>query len=289
MQYQGTVIRPPSEALSLILQVTLGCSHNRCSFCGTYRDKPFRIRPREEILRDLAFAARYCRRQKTVFLADGDALVLGYDRLRTLLLDIREYLPWVRRVSLYGRAANVAAYSLNQLRGLAELGLKRIYMGLESGHGPTLAAVNKDTDPDGMIKAGTLVRGAGIFLSLTCLLGIGGVDNSLAHARATAGVCTAISPSQIAVLTLMILDNTELAEQARTGRFRLPDTRGLLEELREMIRHLRPIRTQFQANHASNYLSLDGRLPRDRDRFLALIDQALRGDQPLRPESRRML
>ncbi len=288
MHYEGTVIRPPSEAHSIILQVTLGCSHNRCIFCGAYRDKRFRIRSDEEIGRDIGFAGRYCRRQKTVFLADGDALVMPYPRLHALCRRIRRELPWVRRIALYANSRDILRLGVEQLAELKELGLGRIYMGLESGDDATLAAIRKGADSTTMVKAGRKVRRAGIFLSVTCLLGIAGKDRSLAHARATAEVLNRMQPSQVAVLTLMLLDNTELGRQARQGVFRMPDRTGLFRELQTMIRGLE-LRAQFQANHASNYFSLDGRLPRDRERFLATVAQAISGSLHLTPEPQRAL
>ena len=289
MEYRGTVIRPPSEAFSLILQVTLGCSHNRCAFCGTYRDKPFAVRPRQEIIRDLESAARSCPDSRKVFLADGDVLVLGVQRLAELFADIRSRLPEVRRISLYGSAANILRLKREELARLKSLGLSRVYMGLESGHGPTLRRMGKGSTPEEMIRAGRRIREAGLFLSVTCLLGLGGQEYSKDHARDTARVLTAMGPSQVAILTLMILENTELALWQARGEFTLPDRNGLLRELRRIIACLGPIRCQVQANHASNYLALDGRWPRDRERFLARIDTALAGECCLRPESARRL
>ena len=291
MQYQGTVIRPPSEAHSIILQVTLGCSHNRCTFCGAYRDKAFAIRPLSDIYQDLDFARVHCRRQKTLFLADGNALVLPSGQLIDLLTEIRARLPWVRRISLYGGCRDILAYDGHGLRRLKELGLGRIYMGLESGDDRVLARVNKGATGREMVAAGRLVRDVGIFLSVTCLLGLAGSepDTSLAHACETAAILNKMQPSQIAVLTLMLLENTPLGKEAATGQFAMPTKRQLFLELQALIRELADFRTQFQANHASNYFQLDGRLPRDRQRFLAIIDQVLSGNKPLKPEAMRAL
>ncbi len=288
MRYEGTVIRPPSEAHAIILQVTLGCSHNRCTFCGAYRDKRFRIRGEEEVDRDIGFAARHCRRQQTVFLADGDALVIPYQRLHALCRRIRQRLPWVRRIALYANSRDILRLGVDQLAELRRLGLGRIYMGLESGHDPTLAAVRKGADAETMVEAGRRVRAAGIFLSVTCLLGIAGVAHSREHARATAEVLNRMRPSQVAVLTLMLLDNTELGRQARQGKFVLPDRIGLFRELWTLIRNL-DLRAQFQANHASNYFSLAGRLPRDKKNLLATVERAIGGNLPLIPDTARAL
>ena len=289
MDYQGDIIRPPSEAFSILLQVTTGCSHNRCTFCGAYRDREFTVKPATRIEADLDFAATWCRRQQTLFLADGDALALPFEQLRRLLGRIRERLPWVRRVSSYATCANIAALTDDQLADLRRLGLGRLYLGLETGHDPTLCAIAKGADSAAMITAGQRVRGAGLFLSVTCLLGIAGMERSLDHARATAAVLTRMQPHQVAVLTLMVLPNTPLHRQLRAGRFTLPDQAGLFAELRFLLASLGPIRTQFSANHASNALALEGRLPRDRERLLALIDRAAAGMLPLRPEYLRGL
>ncbi len=293
MEYEGTVIRPPSEAHALIIQVTTGCSHNLCTFCGAYRNrnrnKRFRIKSREANLADLQFASQYCKRQKTVFLADGDALVIPFARLVQLLKDIKYHLPWVRRVSSYANCGNIIGKSLEQLTELKKLGLSRLYMGLESGDDTVLKEIKKGSDSREMISAGSKVREAGIFLSVTCLLGIAGLDNSNRHARATARVLCQMRPSQIAILTLMLLDNTELAKKSRAGLFFMPDQLQLLRELETMVDGLVDIKAQFQANHASNYLTLDGRLPRDRQNFLTLLDLAIKGQVPLKEEKLRAL
>jgi len=289
VDYQGDLIRPPSEAFSLILQVTTGCSHNRCTFCGAYRDKSFQVKPWTQIETDLDFAATWCGRHTTLFLADGDALALPHALLTTLLLRIREKLPWIRRVSSYATCQNISEKSDQQLEEYRQLGLSRLYMGLESGHDPTLTAIAKGVDSEAMIRAGQRVRAAGIFLSVTCLLGIAGNVYSLDHALASAETLTRMHPHQIAVLTLMLLENTPLYRLKQTGRFHLPDPVQLFDELRGLLANLGPIRTQFHANHASNYFSLSGRLPKDRDMMLATIDRALAGALPLKPEPYRAL
>ncbi|MDH3392754.1 MAG: radical SAM protein, partial [Desulfobulbaceae bacterium] len=188
MHYEGNIIRPPSEANSIILQVTVGCSHNRCTFCGAYKDETFRIKEAATVEEDLAFAASFCKRQKRVFLADGDVLILPQHKLVALLTRIREQLPWVNRVSLYGNAKSIRAKSVSQLQELKSLGLNRVYMGLESGHDPTLTAIRKGYNSAQMIEAGRKIREAGLFLSVTVLLGIAGEKDSQAHAEATGQV-----------------------------------------------------------------------------------------------------
>jgi len=289
LHYEGNIIRPPSEANAIILQVTTGCSHNRCTFCGAYRGQKFRIKNDAVVDSDLDFAARYCTRQKTIFLADGDALVIPQKRLLHLFTRINEKLNWVRRISLYANCRDILSRSPEELAELKTAGLGRIYMGLESGHDKTLTAINKGATAAEMILAGRRVKEAGIFLSVTCLLGIGGIRYSLQQAADTAAVLNKMQPSQIAVLTLMLLENSELGQAAAAGNFQLPDKLGLFQELRTLIAGLDISKCQLQANHASNYFTLDGRLPRDKDKFLATIDQAIAGALDLKPETLRGL
>ncbi len=289
MNYDGDIIRPPSEADSIILQVTVGCSHNHCTFCGAYKDKRFRIRSAEEIAANIAFASRYCRRQHKVFLADGDALILSQKRLTALFRLIRTQLPQVRRISLYGNAKAIRSKSLEHLQELKGLGLDRIYMGLESGDDAVLSRVRKGETADSMISAAQKVASAGIFLSVTVLLGLGGMEMSQRHARATGRVLSEMAPRQIAALTLMPLAGTPLGDQVENGDFLLPDALSMLKELREMVTFINCDKVQFMANHASNYLPISGRLGRDKDAILATIDQAMNGRIALTPELYRAL
>lgn len=289
MHYEGNIIRPPSEANAIILQVTTGCSHNRCTFCGAYQEQKFCIKDDDIVESDLDFAAQYCKKQRTVFLADGDALVIPQKRLLHLFTRINGKLNWVRRISLYANCRDILSRSPEELAELKMAGLGRIYMGLESGHDKTLSAINKGATAEEMILAGRRVKEAGIFLSVTCLLGIGGIRYSMQHAADTAAVLNKMQPSQIAVLTLMLLENSELGQAAASGSFQLPDKLGLFQELRTLTGGLNVPRCQFQANHSSNYFTLDGRLPRDKDKFLATIDQAITGALDLKPEALRGL
>ncbi len=289
MKYEGNIIRPPSEASSILFQVTVGCSHNRCTFCGAYKGTRFRIKSDPEIDEDIAFAAHHCRKIRRVFLADGDALIMPQKRLVPLLEKIRKNLPWVNRVSLYGNAKSIGMKSPDELAELRQLGLDRVYMGLESGHGPTLARIAKGETAEKMIEAAQKIRAAGLFLSVTVLLGIAGKENSLAHARATGAVLTAMSPRQIAALTLMLIPGTPLFEEHAAGSFVLPDQKTLLAELRELVSAISLDRVQFQANHASNYLPINARLGRDKDDIVKTIDRALAGEIATMPEFMRAL
>ncbi|MBU0484467.1 MAG: radical SAM protein [Proteobacteria bacterium] len=289
MHYEGNIIRPPSEADSIILQVTVGCSHNRCTFCGAYKDEKFRIKDKSIVDADLDFAARYCRRQKRVFLADGDVLVLSQARLLEIFSRIRSKLPWVNRISLYANAKSIRQKTSSQLAELKELGLDRVYLGLETGHDPTLLLIKKGADAEALLLAGQKVREAGLFLSVTVLLGIAGVECSLAHAEATGRLLTAMAPNQIAALTLMLMPNTILYQDKRAGRFSMVDPQGMLRELYCLVDNIMLDRVMFQSNHASNYLPINCRLSRDKQDVLALIGSAIKGDVQLKPERMRAL
>lgn len=289
MNYVGNVIRPPSEAESIILQVTVGCSYNKCTFCGAYKDTDFKIKPEAIVESDLEFAQKYSRNQNRLFLADGDVLILSQNRLLALLQKIRRYLPWIKRVSLYGNAKAIRSKSVEQLRELKSLGLDRVYMGLESGCDDVLSLINKGETAETMVAAAQKIKGCGIFLSVTVLLGLGGVEMSRRHAIQTAETLNRMAPRQIAALTLMPLENTELGMRVLAGDFVLPEPQEILLELKYLVRHLQNIRCQFHANHASSYLPLAGRLPRDQKLLLSTIDKAIDGAVPMVPESRRAL
>ena len=271
------------------MQVTVGCSHNKCTFCGTYKDTLFRIKEDAIIDADINFASLYCKRQKAVFLADGDALIIPQKKLVSLITKIRQKLPWVNRIRVYGNAKSILLKTPSDLQELKSLGLDRVYMGLESGSDRVLARIRKGADAAKMIKAGKKVKDAGIFLSVTVLLGIGGTTLSREHAVETGKVVSAISANQIAALTLMLLPNTPLFQDQEKGEFHLPDQVKMLEELRLLVDSVNVKRAQFQANHASNYLPINCRLGRDKDLVLRVIDQALAGEKKLTPEFLRAL
>jgi len=289
MNYVGNVIRPPSEASAIILQVTVGCSYNKCTFCGAYKEIGFQLKAQDTIDADLEVAKQYCRNQKRVFLADGDVLILSQRRLLQLFSKIRTHLPWITRISMYGNAKAVRNKSITELKELKSMGLDRVYMGLESGCDKVLANVKKGETASTMTAAGKKIRESGIFLSVTTLLGLGGVSLSSQHATDTAGVLNKMAPNQIAALTLIPLENTELGKDVAAGKFILPTPSGILQELHLLISHLKDVKCQFHANHASSYLPLGGRLPKDQNAFLASIEMALNGATPLVPDYRRAL
>lgn len=292
MRYEGAVIRPPSEADSLILQVTYGCSNNTCDFCGTYEGKPFKVRPWEEVVEDLRNLPEWYQKEcSRVFLADGDALVLPQKRLMELLALLHQTFPRLERVTSYANAQNLLKKTVEQLRELRAHGLKMLYLGLESGDDQTLAAIHKGVTVAQQIEACGKAHEAGLALSVTCILGLAGVERSLEHARATGRALSAIEPEYIGVLSLILTPGTPITERVHRGELVLPDPLGMLRELREMIAETNVTRAVFRSNHASNYLPVAGTLPRDKDRMLAALDAVLaRPDQArLRPESWRAL
>lgn len=291
MHYEGIIIRPPSEARSLLLQVTVGCSHNRCTFCGTYKGVKFRIKKDEEIEEDLAEAARIVPRVRRVFLCDGDALIIPQERLIHILERIRTYLPHVERVGVYGNAKSILRKSEEDLRALKERGLGIVYLGVETGNEELLAAIHKGVSYAQMVEAGRRVKKAGITLSVTILLGIGGRDKSVAHAIDTARIISEIDPDFCGALTVMLIPGTPLYEDFREGRFTLPDTFGYLEELGLIIAHSNLTHCFFTSNHASNYLPLRLWLPRDKEAAVTAIRQIIenKDHQILRPEFMRAL
>ena len=284
MHYEGALLRPPNEADSILLQVTVGCSYNRCAFCAAYKEKRFRIKETKLIDADLEDAAQHYPDKERLFFCDGDALILPQERLVELLMRIHERLPRVKRISMYANARSIARKDINELRQLKTLGLSMIHMGLESGDDITLKSVEKWGSSTEIIAQGKKVRNAGIKLFVTVILGLGGVERSEEHAVATGEALSEMNPPYVGALSYMPVEGTVLCERLTAGTFVLPDARQMLRELRTMLAHtdLRP--GMFYANHASNYLPLKIRLPREKLHALSLIDCALRGDIPLTPE-----
>jgi radical SAM superfamily enzyme YgiQ (UPF0313 family) len=289
MRYEGALFRPPSEANSYILQATIGCSWNRCTYCAMYRDKTFRLRDLEETLEDLDVAAsRLGPGVDKMFVADGDGLVMPMDYWMPILERAAAVFPRLKRVSCYAMARNINEKSSDELRILREAGLSQLYIGPESGDDATLKRIAKGDDFDAHVAAAKRAHEADMKMSLIALLGIG-QDRSGEHARETARLVTEMDPAFFSALTVTVVPDTPLAKQAERGRFEVPPIEGLLTELRTMVDEARPTQAVFRTNHASNYLPLAGNLPRDRERIVSLIDAALAGEIPLRPEWSRGL
>jgi radical SAM superfamily enzyme YgiQ (UPF0313 family) len=290
MRYQGPIFRPPSEAASLILQATVGCSWNHCTYCAMYREKAYRVRPLGELLEEIRAVGRACGTEVTrLFVADGDALAMELGHWEPLLLACRDAFPRLRRVSAYATALNVAAKSDAELRRLRELGLSLLYVGPETGDDATARRIAKGAGFAEHALAARRAHAAWMKLSAMFLLGAGGTDRSREHAEASARLVGEMDPEFLSVLTLTVVPGTPLAALAARGGFELPPVDAMLRELRAMVDGARPTAAVFRTNHASNHLPLEGRLPRDRERIVATIDRALAGGVALRPEWARGL
>ena len=289
MRYEGKLYRPPSEADALIVQATIGCSWNHCTYCDMYRDKAFRVRALAETLEDIDRAgAAVGGEVEKLFVADGDALVLPMDHWLPILEHARKAFPRLRRVSCYAMARNVLEKTDEELRTLRDAGLTLLYIGPESGDDATLKKIAKGDDAAAHVEAARRAHDAGMELSVIALLGIA-MERSEEHARATADLVTKMDPAYFSALTVTVVPDTPLDRLAKKGRFAVPPIPALLRELRTMVHEARPTNALFRTNHASNYLPLGGRLPRDRDRIVAVIDAALDGKIPLRHEAMRGL
>ena len=289
MHYEGYCIRPPSEADSILLQVTVGCSHSKCTFCGAYSEKRFRIKDDRIIQSDILYASRHMPHENRLFLMDGDALIIPQQRLVRILEQIKEHLPRVKRVGAYANVKSIKSKSLEELKLLHQNNLDILYLGVETGDDEIRNAVHKGSDAAACITMGQKVKDAGIQLSVTVLLGIGGNENSLRHARATGELLSIMDPDFVGALTVMLIPGTPLYRNFESGTFKLPDEMGLLKELREMISCTNLSRGYFFSNHASNYLPIKVKLPSGKQKALDIIDAALRGEIGLKPEWLRAL
>ncbi len=247
MEYEGIVIRPPSEAESLILQVTLGCSHNRCTFCPTYKGRRFRIKDLDTIKSEIDEVVPYGPFRK-VFLADGDALIIPQPKLLAILEDLKEKIRGLRRVGIYGNAKSILRKSVDELKALKNRKLGIVYLGVETGDPALLEKVHKGASYEQMVEAGRRVKEAGITLSATVLLGLGGMEHGQQHALATAKILSDIDPDFASALTLMVVPGTPLYEDMEAGRFQLPTPFQLLEELGTIVAHsqFQPVLFHFQ-------------------------------------------
>ena len=278
MHYSGAVYRPPSEAHSLIVQCTLGCSHNKCAFCIMYKEKQFSINPLEQVLGDLAEARTYYPRIERIFLADGDALILPMDYLLTVLDYIRDHFPECERVSAYASTKALMRKSDDDLKALREHGLQMVYVGLETGLEPLLKKYGKGVTAEEIIEHSLRAKAAGMTLSVTAINGMGGKEQSEEHAIATAEALSRIKADYVAMLTLRVYSGTPLHDWIENGELTMLDPRELALENRVILQHIDSDGSVFRSNHASNYLPLKGTLNRDRDALIERIDQALAGE-----------
>ena len=285
MRYEGNIYRPPGERNSYLLQVTVGCSHNACTFCGMYKDKRYHVRPMEDILEDIALAKRYYGDIPRVFLCDGDALDLPTEDLLAILAALYETFPSLKKVGVYAGPKNALKKSPGELNALRQAGLTRAYLGVESGSDAVLKAVCKGVSAEEMLEAGIRLRESGIDLWVMLLLGLAGSGQpGIDHARASAAMMNEVKPRHLSLLSLYLDEGTPLYRDWRAGRFSMATPEETLMEVRELVSALTVEPLHFTCDHASNYLPLKGSLPEDRGRFLAALDAALSGRTSLRPD-----
>ena len=289
MRYEGRVFRPPSEAYSLIVQVTIGCSHNGCTFCDMYKEKQFHLRKLEDVLEDFILARRAYSHIERIFLADGDALMRRTEDLAIILQHIRDTIPECTRVPSYGSPKSILTKTPEQLALLRSLGLKMIYLGLESGCDDVLTHVNKGVTVDEIVRAGQMVKDAGMKLSVTAINGLGGTELWREHALGTADAFSRMKPDYIGLLTLMFEGGTPLQKEWEAGKFQLLTAPQVAQETLLMLEHIDSEGSIFRSNHASNYLSLKGTLNRDRDALCNTLRRALDGELGYKSEYYRAL
>ncbi len=289
MRYEGNIFRPPSEADSLLVQATVGCSHNRCTFCAMYRDKRFRVRPLEDVREDIRLAREYCGPGvRRAFLCDGDAMVLPARHLLEILAALKAAFPELGRVGIYANARDILKKTDEELRALVAAGLGIFYLGMESGSDAVLERIDKGATAAEMVAAVQKAMAAGMKSSVIYLLGLGGRRDWREHALASARAVSAMNPTFLSALTLTVIEGTPLADEMARGEFELPDPAEFALELRLFLEHVDVRATVFRSNHASNYVPLAGRLPRDKQRLIAELDAAVR-DHRFRPEYLRGL
>lgn len=289
LRYEGAVYRPPSEARSLIIQATLGCSHNKCTFCSMYKDKPFRARAFEDVENDLRYARSMYSHVRRIFLADGDALILSFEKLSRILLCIKELFPECERVGIYGTSKSINIKTLEELVELKKLGLGIIYLGLESGNEEILRRIKKGETAEDIVRAGKKVKESGILLSVTAISGLGSQELKDEHAVDTAKAFSAMKPDFIGFLALMVEREAELYKDVLNGNFKLLTPIEIVEEMILFLKNIDSEGSVFRSNHASNYFSLYGDLNKDIPSMLSELEDVLKDDALLKAECFRRL
>ena len=287
LDHVGDVYRPPAEADSILIQGAVGCSHNKCTFCGAYVRKKFRLKDRETLERDLVFAERYCQRQDRVFVLDGNALAMPVDRWVWLLENIRQRLPWVTGAAAFATGMDIAAKSDAELSRLRSLGLDRLYVGVESGHAEVLSKVRKGIDPEGLRRQCLRARAAGFALCISVVLGIADDDVYMESAKRTGKLISAINPEEIGITMLVPQPGTIFRKDIKDGTSPPPSRDRLLRELREFYVHTDLDGGLFNGGHSSSYISFKARMPEEKAVGLACIDRALAGETALKADALR--
>ena len=290
MRYVGDIYRPPSEAYSLLVQVTIGCSHNKCTFCNMYKAKQFKVRKPEEVLEDLAWARSHYNRVERIFLCDGDALCLANHKLLVILDYIMENFPECARVTTYGRATDVIRKTDEELRELKDHGLEMVYIGAESGSQKILDKVNKGETREELIEGVQRLEKAGIKTSVTFISGLAGPEDWEEHAIETGKMIAEMNASYVSLLTLMLQPPAPLLEDYQQGKFKLLSPEEVLAETCLMLQYARPSKPcVFRSNHASNYVSLRGNLAMDNESMIASLKRCMEDRGLLKDERFRML
>lgn len=287
MRYEGTIYRPPGERNSYLLQVTVGCSHNACTFCGMYKDKVFHVRDMADILEDIRMAKAYYGDVTRVFLCDGDAIGMETEDLLRILRALYEAFPSLTKVGIYAGPRSTLSKTPEELQALRKAGLTRAYLGVETGSDTLLKQIGKGVDAAQMLRAGTMLREAGLDLWAMVLLGLAGSGKGLAHIQDTVALIDRMKPSHLSLLTLMLEPGTKLYADWRQGKFVPCTPEEILLEVRCLVADLTVDPLHFTCDHASNYLPLKGTLGEERERFLAALDAALEGKRRIRPEASR--
>lgn len=286
--YEGNIFRPPSEARSLILQATIGCSWDKCTFCTAFAGKEFRIKTLDEIMKDVEKVLPYHGDTERIFLADGNALCMDADELEAIIRYLYEKFPRLKRVNIYGGPIDIQKKSHEELVRLKETGLQMVYFGLESGSAEVLKRVKKGADPEMMIEAAKKVKDAGLKFSSIFILGLGGQELSEEHARETARILTGQDPDYAAALTLMLEPGAPIIGEVESGKMTLITPDQALNELRIIVENFDATNCIFRSNHASNYVPIGGTLPVDKDKVLKQLEEAERMSS-FKPEYYRRL
>ena len=290
MRYEGDIFRPPSEAYSLLVQVTIGCTHNKCTFCSMFKDKKFRVRDVQEVFEDLEDARRTYRYVERVFLCDGDALCLSNNRMLPILDKVRELFPECKRVNVYGNAKDVLHKTLDELKELREHGLEMVYLGAESGSDKVLQDICKGVNAEQLIEAVHKIEFAGIKASVTFISGLAGKAGWREHAVQTGTMISEMNASYVALLTLMLDSRAPIVQKIQSGEFELLSAEEVIAETYLMIENMNPTKScVFRSNHASNYFSLRGNLPEDKKMMLDQLDMVMKNTGMLKHEFLRML
>lgn len=289
MEYEGNVYRPPGEWASFILQATIGCSHNGCTFCGMYKDKKFRLRPLNEVIRDIEATAAMYNRFEKIFICDGDSIIIPTADLMKIIEKLKYHFPKARLISTYAGPKSTLTKSPSELKELKEAGLGRAYLGVESGNDYVLKHTNKGADAATILKAGRALVEAGIDLWITILVGLGGTAHSKEHILDTADIINRMEPNHVSSMTYTPVPGTKLYEEIERGEFQVLTPKQCLEETKRLLENIALQNVHFTSDHASNYLPLKGTIRQQTPELIALIDRAISGDTGIRGEYSRGL